>query len=479
MLVEMQSLWKSCFINTKLAAGTPKVLSKEFLEGCLRCMATMCFASPHVLQGLNTLSTAPLRALYQHTSPKIQERACQLTAALAMDDAACSSFVPDGVRGLLDLCNSSVAAPVREQACYALCQIARSSPGCHACIHLQTLGASKTLLQLLKGASTHGNTRAEEHAALLLCRMLQTQPHAAAQVREADGLQTIMALLPAPYAEPSAFDAAAAATIIANIGAAPAWSNKPQSSRLQSRVLQLFAAVLQSVVVRSSIFSTDSSPSSMVCLSVLLNLLNPDAPPLLVAPPVAVPPAVGKGAMGKADGKAKAGGKGKAEAVPPLAAVPPPELLPPFPSAVQLPAVQCLQELAKEPAFVTLLLNSPLFKQLAKVAVSATDQLAQQIALLVQYMALNTTPEQLPAADIKPIMRSLAGQSLKSDDRFLQAAVGSAACSLPPSLLLPDVKPPLPSPPCTPPPPPLPLSKFIWDAMGYEKLPDQQSAAVV
>ena len=138
-----------------------------------------------------------------------------------------------------------------------------------------------------------------------------------------------------------------------------------------------------------------------------------------------------------------------------------------------------MQEVAKEPAFVTLLLDSPLFKQLTKVTASATDQLAQQIAVLVQYMALNTTPEQLPAADIKPIMRSLAEQSLKSTDRCLQAAVGSAACSLPPSLLLPDVKPPLPSPPRTPPPPPLPLSKFIWDAMGYENLPDQQSAAVI
>ncbi len=81
----------------------------------------------------------------------VQERACQLTAALAMDDAACSSFVPDGVKGLLDLCSSSVAAPVREQACFALCRIARPSPGCHACVHLQTLGASQVLLQLLKG----------------------------------------------------------------------------------------------------------------------------------------------------------------------------------------------------------------------------------------------------------------------------------------------------------------------------------------
>ena len=161
------------------------------------------------------------------------------------------------------------------------------------------------------------------------------------QVHEGDGLQTILALLPTPFAGPSASDAAATAT--ASTGAAPAWANKPQSSRLQSRLLQLLAAILQSAVVRSSILSTDGSPSSMVCLSVLLNILNPDAPQLPVALPVAVTPAVGKGAVGKADGKAKAGGKGKSEAVPPLAAVPPPELLPPFPTAVQLPAVQCLQ----------------------------------------------------------------------------------------------------------------------------------------
>ncbi len=31
----------------------------------------MCFASTHVLQGLSTLSTAPLCTLYQHTSPKV------------------------------------------------------------------------------------------------------------------------------------------------------------------------------------------------------------------------------------------------------------------------------------------------------------------------------------------------------------------------------------------------------------------------
>ena len=119
-----------------------------------------------------------------------------------------------------------------------------------------------------------------------------------------------------------------------------------------------------------------------------------------------------------------------------------------------------------------------MFKQLVTVLASATAQLAQQIAVLVQYIALNSTPEQLPSADIKPLMRRLAEQSLNSDDAFLQAAVGSAACSLPLSMLLPDVKPPLPSPPRTPPPPPLPVSKFIWDAMGYESLPTQQSVAV-
>ncbi len=137
-----------------------------------------------------------------------------------------------------------------------------------------------------------------------------------------------------------------------------------------------------------------------------------------------------------------------------------------------------IQELAKEPAFVSRLLDSPLLKQLAKVTATATDQLAQQLAVLLQYIVLNSSSDQLPSADVKAIMRSLAELSVRSDDRLLQAAVGSAGCSLPASLLLPDVKPPLPSPPCTPPPPPLPVSKFIWDAMGYESLPAQQSVVV-
>lgn len=127
---------------------------------------------------------------------------------------------------------------------------------------------------------------------------------------------------------------------------------------------------------------------------------------------------------------------------------------------------------------MTLLLQEPLLKQLPKVLLSATKQLVQQAAVLLQYMALNAGANQLPAAEVKAVMRSLAEHSMKCDDQLVQAAVGCAACSLPPSLLLPDVQPPLPSPPCTPPPPPLPLSKFIWDAMGYDSLPAQQSAVV-
>ena len=128
---------------------------------------------------------------------------------------------------------------------------------------------------------------------------------------------------------------------------------------------------------------------------------------------------------------------------------------------------------------MALLLKGPLLKQLPKVLISAPDQLVQETAVLLQYMALNTDPNQLPATEVKAVMSSLAAHALKSDDHCLQAAVGSAACSLPPALLLPDAKPPLPSPPRTPPPPPLPCSKFIWDAMGYEHSSAEQRHAVV
>ena len=158
------------------------------------------------------------------------------------------------------------------------------------------------------------------------------------QVLEAQGLQTILDLLPTPYAEPATNAAAPAGTSVA-----PAWANKPQSSGLQTSLLQLFAAIVQSAHVRSSILASDSSPDSTTCLSILLNMLDPDAPPLPASPPAAGPPAGGKGAaVGKPDGKAKAAGKGK-EAAPPVPVAPPPELLPPFPAAVQVSAVQCLQ----------------------------------------------------------------------------------------------------------------------------------------
>ena len=134
------------------------------------------------------------------------------------------------------------------------------------------------------------------------------------------------------------------------------------------------------------------------------------------------------------------------------------------------------QELAKEPALVTVLLKGPLLKHLAKSLQAPTDQLVQHAAVLLQYMALNAQPDQLPAAEIKAVMSSLAQSSLSSDSWLLRTAVGSAACSLPPALLLPDVKPPLPSPPKTPLPPPLPLSKFIWDAMDYEESSPKQFA---
>ena len=77
-----------------------------------------------------------------------QERACQLTASLAVHNAA---HAMDSLPGLLGLCDASVAAPVREQACNALCQIARSPTGCQACSNLQAMGATQKMLQVAKG----------------------------------------------------------------------------------------------------------------------------------------------------------------------------------------------------------------------------------------------------------------------------------------------------------------------------------------
>ena len=146
----------------------------------------MCWVSHTACAKLTVMSIVPLTALYQHSSPKIQvrqaislthcinyisqlhlacvfkiataqlstvwvimqERACQLTASLAVHNAA---HAMDSLPGLLGLCDASVAAPVREQACSALCQIARSSTGCQACCSLQATGATLTLLQLVKG----------------------------------------------------------------------------------------------------------------------------------------------------------------------------------------------------------------------------------------------------------------------------------------------------------------------------------------
>ena len=126
-----------------------------------------------------------------------------------------------------------------------------------------------------------------------------------------------------------------------------------------------------------------------------------------------------------------------------------------------------VQELAKEPVVVTQLLQSVFLQRVAKLLETASEQTAEQWAVLLQSMALNCLPEELPIEAIKPVIRSLATISVKSENQHLQAAVGSFACSLPPATLLPDVRPPLPTPPATPPPPPLPVSKFIWEAMDY------------
>ena len=170
------------------------------------------------------------------------------------------------------------------------------------------------------------------------------------QVVEAGGLQTLLALLPAPQSSSASPDAASAPAAAAAVGAAPtaampSWANKPASHKLQTCLLQLLAALMQSQPARSTLLADGSSSnvSSTACCAMLLNILDAEAPPAPAAPAVVVP-AGGKGAaVGKADGKAKAAGKGKAEAAPPLPTTPPTELVPPFPASVQLPAVQCLQ----------------------------------------------------------------------------------------------------------------------------------------
>lgn len=68
-----------------------------------------------------------------------------------MNAEACMSLVQASLQGLLALCSMTSAPAVREQACHALCRLARPSAGCHACSHLQAAGAPLTLLQLLRG----------------------------------------------------------------------------------------------------------------------------------------------------------------------------------------------------------------------------------------------------------------------------------------------------------------------------------------
>lgn len=180
---------------------------------------------------------------------------------------------------------------------------------------------------------------------LLRASRSKNELHMNPQVLEAGGLQTLLTLLPAPGASPASADAAsatAAATAAVTV-AAPSWTNKPASHRLQASLLQLLAALMQSQQARSLLLAANSNSyvSSSSCVAVLLNILDPHASGDPAATPAAVvAPTGGKGgAVGKADGKAKAAGKSKPEAP----AGPPAELVPPFPVSVQLPAVHCLQ----------------------------------------------------------------------------------------------------------------------------------------
>lgn len=171
------------------------------------------------------------------------------------------------------------------------------------------------------------------------------------QVVEAGGLQTLLALLPAPQSSSVSPDAASAppagaASTAAATAAVPSWANKPASHKLQTCLLQLLAAMMQSQPARSTLLAdgSNSNVSSTACCAVLLNILDAEAPPAPAPLSAVVVTAGAKGAAaGKADSKVKANGKGKAEAAPPVPTAPPAELVPPYPASVQLPAVQCLQ----------------------------------------------------------------------------------------------------------------------------------------
>ena len=207
---------------------------------------------------------------------------------------------------------------------------------------------------MLRPTSVGQTCRIEAQASLLLCSEFHNGQETL-QVLEAGGLQTLLALLPAPVSAGAASTApAAAASTLAATAAAHSWVNKPASYSLQTCLLQLLAAIIQSQQARSTLLSGkgNSNVGRSSCCAVLLNILDPG--PLSAPPAPLVPPPGGKGAAaGKADGKAKAAGKGKAEAVGPVAAGPPAELVPPFPVSVQLPAVQCLQ--VRRPLLVLIL----------------------------------------------------------------------------------------------------------------------------
>lgn len=227
------------------------------------------------------------------------------------------------------------------------------------------------------------------------------------QMTDARGVETLLELLPTPYIDPveaaaqaaaqaaaaqAAAQAAVAAAAAANppplVGATsrPAaafaaslkkaeaaalaalpppviidYSIKPKSASLQTALLQVLAAVLESGEARKRLAlnqkpssdaqiaaaaltptvsgtSSSSSQAGAALVPLVLNLL------CLETPEIAEAPAANTAGAGKskADAKGKPSGKGKPEAQA-TPSVPFTEVLPPFPAVVQLAAMDCLK----------------------------------------------------------------------------------------------------------------------------------------
>lgn len=146
--------WQACALPPRVYASSSARSARPHWLLCTRTpIQRFRWVSLSDTQSFQQIFRAHTYPLYNSCLPKcgVQERACQLTAALTLNQEACKSLVPGSLQGLLALCSMASPAAVREQACHALCRLARPSAGCHACSHPQAAGAPLTLLHLLQG----------------------------------------------------------------------------------------------------------------------------------------------------------------------------------------------------------------------------------------------------------------------------------------------------------------------------------------